>query len=273
MADERTAGAYVRLGEPDSTPERASASGSGSGSGGEPQPQPQREEVAVAQPPSQPEAVAETSQVRVDDDDSAFSLKMMGSAMFARISFFPTLMYNMMMERMTARRWYDRIDDSVILGALPFTSMTEELKIKENVRGVVSMNESYELRLFSNNRESWAEQNIKFLQLATTDIFAAPCQDKLMQGVKFINRFLPRESKILDSANEDNHINAGTVYVHCKAGRTRSATLVGCYLMMKHNWTPDEAVAHMKEKRPHVLLHTMQWDALGIFYKENILNR
>lgn len=26
-----------------------------------------------------------------------------------------------------------------------------------------------------------------------------------------------------------------TVYVHCKAGRTRSATLVGCYLMMVNN--------------------------------------
>ena len=25
-----------------------------------------------------------------------------------------------------------------------------------------------------------------------------------------------------------------SVYVHCKAGRTRSATLVGCYLMQKN---------------------------------------
>ena len=30
-----------------------------------------------------------------------------------------------------------------------------------------------------------------------------------------------------------------SVYVHCKAGRTRSATLVGCYLMQKNGWDWD----------------------------------
>lgn len=44
--------------------------------------------------------------------------------MFARVSFYPTLFYNVMMEKVTARRWYDRIDDNLILGALPFRSMS-----------------------------------------------------------------------------------------------------------------------------------------------------
>lgn len=47
--------------------------------------------------------------------------------MFARVSFYPTLLYNVFMEKVTARRWYDRIDDSMILGALPFRSMTDEV--------------------------------------------------------------------------------------------------------------------------------------------------
>lgn len=70
-----------------------------------------------------------------------------------------------------------------------------------------------------------------FLQLATTDIFEAPCQKKLVDGVEFINRYLPSNEKI-PGLPGDNIANSGTVYVHCKAGRTRSATLVGCYLMM-----------------------------------------
>lgn len=47
--------------------------------------------------------------------------------MFARVTFYPTLVYNVFMERVSARRWYDRIDDNMILGALPFRSMTDEV--------------------------------------------------------------------------------------------------------------------------------------------------
>lgn len=82
--------------------------------------------------------------------------------------------------------------------------------------------------------QKWKEYGVDFLQLATTDIFEAPCQKKLMNGVEFINKFLPNGSKIPGiTSNNTNSSNCnGTVYVHCKAGRTRSATLVGCYLMM-----------------------------------------
>lgn len=79
--------------------------------------------------------------------------------------------------------------------------------------------------------QKWKELKVEFLQLATTDIFEAPCQQKLRNGVSFINRFLPTESKISGFESEQS-VNSGTVYVHCKAGRTRSATLVGCYLMV-----------------------------------------
>lgn len=47
--------------------------------------------------------------------------------MFARITFYPTLFYNVMMERFTDRRWYDRIDETVLLGALPFQGMTAKV--------------------------------------------------------------------------------------------------------------------------------------------------
>lgn len=47
--------------------------------------------------------------------------------MFARVSFYPTLLYNVLMEKATARNWYDRIDDNVILGALPFRSQANDV--------------------------------------------------------------------------------------------------------------------------------------------------
>mgnify|MGYP006952295240 CR=1 FL=1 len=47
--------------------------------------------------------------------------------MFARVTFYPSLLYNIFMERFTDRRWYDRIDETVILGALPFQKMTNQV--------------------------------------------------------------------------------------------------------------------------------------------------
>nr|CAD7430053.1 unnamed protein product [Timema monikensis] len=175
--------------------------------------------------------------------------------MIARVSFYPTLLYNVLMEKLTSRRWYDRIDETVILGALPFANTAQKLINKEKVRAVVSMNEDYELQVFSLDGEGWSKLGVQFLQLSTTDIFEAPDQEKLRRGVDFINTC------------------GGNVYVHCKAGRTRSATLVGCYLMKKHSWEPEKAVQLMKFRRPHILLRSKQWQALNIFFADNIAGK
>lgn len=58
--------------------------------------------------------------------------------MFARASFYPTLLYNVVMERLTTRMWYDRIDETVILGALPFRSITE--KVSARIFNFLSVN-------------------------------------------------------------------------------------------------------------------------------------
>lgn len=190
--------------------------------------------------------------------------------MFARVTFYPTLLYNIFMEKITSRNWYDRIDETVILGALPFRTMTKQLINEENVKAVVSMNEDYELSFLSNTEKDWKKHNVQFLQLSTTDIFEAPSQKKLEMGVDFINKFSGKNDKLQDNNYNDDTKESGTVYVHCKAGRTRSATLVGCYLITKYGWTPEEAVDYMKSKRRHILLHTAQWHALRVFYQTHI---
>ena len=198
----------------------------------------------------------------------------LGEKMFARVTFYPTLLYNVLMEKVSSRNWYDRIDEVVVLGALPFRGITKQLITEENIKGVISMNEDYELRLLSNSEKEWKMNNVEFLQLSTTDIFHSPAQEKLECGVNFINKFRNTSVKLNDSGfTNKTYCHPGSVYVHCKAGRTRSATLVGCYLMMKNQWTPEEAVAYMTQKRPHILLHTAQWNALRLFYKNNVRNK
>ncbi|UYV75133.1 PTPMT1 [Cordylochernes scorpioides] len=175
--------------------------------------------------------------------------------MLARLSFYPTLFYNVMMKQISLREWYNRIDETVVLGALPFRSTSKKLIEEEDVKNVVSMNEDYELRLWVPTQEEWGQHGVKFLQLQTIDMFHAPCQTKLRRGVDFI----------LDALQQQQ-----SVYVHCKAGRTRSATLVGCYLMQRHSWTPDQAVELMRSKRPHILLGPKQWEALRVYHQDNV---
>ena len=61
--------------------------------------------------------------------------------MFARVTFYPSLLYNVLMEKVTSRRWYDRIDDNVILGALPFRAMTEQVLFTINLAASLSVYE------------------------------------------------------------------------------------------------------------------------------------
>lgn len=47
--------------------------------------------------------------------------------MFARATFYPSLLYNVFMEKVSQRNWYDRIDENVILGALPFRNLSQKV--------------------------------------------------------------------------------------------------------------------------------------------------
>lgn len=43
----------------------------------------------------------------------------MASKVLARLCFFPTLCFNVIASKFTSRTWYNRIDDNVVLGAIP----------------------------------------------------------------------------------------------------------------------------------------------------------
>lgn len=47
------------------------------------------------------------------------------------------------------------------------------------------------------------------------------------------------------------HIMEGhSIFIHCIAGVSRSATIVAAYLMMYYSWSAYEALSYIKEKRP-----------------------
>lgn len=116
------------------------------------------------------------------------------------------------------------------------------------------MNENFELHYPVVNAKQWSEMGVQYLQLNTPDILHAPSQQQLRDGVQFImeqtngdfelKRSDTYETVITSTSipwkiNWHNRLhswsdesdNTGSVYIHCKAGRTRSATLVACYLI------------------------------------------
>ncbi|OTF71421.1 hypothetical protein BLA29_008512 [Euroglyphus maynei] len=84
-----------------------------------------------------------------------------------------------------------------------------------------------------------------------------------------INWPIKNNGRIIDIIDEDykqmNEIPT-TTYVHCKAGRTRSATLVACYLMKQYQLTPTIAVQELQKYRRQILLQRKQLQALDEFY-------
>jgi len=175
------------------------------------------------------------------------------SGALARLLFYPTLAYNVLMEKVSARRWFDRVDDTVILGALPFRSMTAQLVEAENVRGVVTMNEQYETKYFCNSAEEWRAVGVEQLQLSTVDLTGVPSLENLRRGVEFTLRHRER---------------GASVYVHCKAGRSRSATLVAAYLIRLHCCSPEEACQKLASVRPHILIRASQLEMLRRYHQQ-----
>nr|CAG4647506.1 EOG090X0GSS [Megafenestra aurita]SVE92735.1 EOG090X0GSS [Megafenestra aurita] len=178
------------------------------------------------------------------------------SSIVARALFFPSLAYNVVMEKVSGRQWYNYVDNNVILGALPLRHKIQELVDQKKINAIVSLNEDYEVKYLTNQPEEWDQLGVENIRFSVVDMFEAPPQSMLIEGVDFINK---------------NVDKGGVVYVHCKAGRSRSATLVCCYLMKRNSWTPEQAISHLKSVRPHILLSSNKLEALQMFYTNEIL--
>jgi len=150
---------------------------------------------------------------------------------YARSAFYPTLGWNYLLGRVIGvRNWWDPIDSHVIVGAYPFASFVPEMHA-DGVRAVVNTCEEYEGPV-----AQYARHGIEQLRIPTTD-FTHPKLEDIQRAVEFTQE----------------HAEAGRgVYIHCKAGRARSATVAICWLMKYRGMTMDEAQAALLAARPHI---------------------
>ncbi|KAE8798168.1 putative dual specificity protein phosphatase DSP8 [Hordeum vulgare] len=167
----------------------------------------------------------------------------------ARALFYPTLLYNVVRSKVQAEfRWWDEVDQFVLLGAVPFRRDVPRLQ-KLGVHGVVTLNEPFETLVpssvykASNSQIIICSRGIDHLVIPTRDYMFAPSPVDISQAVDFIHR---------------NASHGRMTYIHCKAGRGRSTTIVLCYLVKYKNMTPTTAFEHVRSKRARVLLTRSQ---------------
>jgi atypical dual specificity phosphatase len=168
---------------------------------------------------------------------------------------YPTLFYGVALEYAGLRKWYTRFDDHCILGAMPMRRNYKEIVAKENVKAVLTLNQDHEL-LYSLPKAEWTKMNIDYKQIGINDYVGLPSLEQIAEGVEFISKHT--------SCNN-------TVYVHCKAGRYRSALFVACYLMHSRNMKPEEAVEYIRNLRPNVILHRVKQTVIMKTYYDGLI--
>ncbi|KAB1209252.1 putative dual specificity protein phosphatase DSP8 [Morella rubra] len=167
----------------------------------------------------------------------------------ARILFYPTLLYNVLRNKMEAEfRWWDEVDQFLLLGAVPFPKDVPRLK-QLGVGGVITLNEPYETLVPTS---LYHAHEIDHLVIPTRDYLFAPSFVDINRAVDFIHL---------------NTFRGKTTYVHCKAGRGRSTTIVLCYLVRYKHMTPVDALEYVRSRRPRVLLAPSQWKAVQEYSK------
>lgn len=143
--------------------------------------------------------------------------------------------------------WYNEIiPGKLILGAIPLKNYDHiDILVKqEGVKSVLSLVEQFEFKdsLFSEpvSETDWSAAGVAQYLIQTPDFKPLSLND-IHDSVEYLRNQISKNRK---------------VYVHCKAGKGRSATIVACYLLKygnsKHNLainSSERAIAHLKSLR------------------------
>jgi atypical dual specificity phosphatase len=159
--------------------------------------------------------------------------------------------------------WWNEIDDKLLLGAIPIQEKNHLQKIP--AKAVLTLLEEFELEnrwpfTTAVSADEWEKKGVPTLRIGAVDIEGVKLEE-IDQGVEFIR------AQISDGR---------PVYVHCKAGVGRSATVVACYLLKyglangKKFFSPEEVSAYVVEKRDQVLLHQPHRKAAIVRFFESL---
>ena len=129
------------------------------------------------------------------------------------------------------------------LGCLPTTSDVKTLH-EIGIEYVVNMCAEYR-----GPRQTYRKYNIEQLHLPTIDS-TSPSIKSIEKAMKFMNEAYIKKKKI---------------FVHCKTGMARSATIVLCHLVANENMLVEDALKLIKQTRSEVTTTIVDYDSVKLF--------
>jgi atypical dual specificity phosphatase len=149
-----------------------------------------------------------------------------------RVGYWPSLLAGRLMYALGLWRQWDAVDEHVLLGAIPVWGDLRRLRAL-GVTAVVNLCEE-----FPGQPARLAALGMTQLHLPTLD-YHCPSLDDINTALDFIRR------RLADRPGEK-------IYVHCKAGRGRSAAVALCYLMASRGLGAADAARLIRQIRPLV---------------------
>ena len=142
--------------------------------------------------------------------------------------------------------WWNEITPNIVLGAIPLAEQADALR-DSGITAQLTMLEECEtepglIRMWDcpNHHET----------IHAPDFRGVPAE-MIERGVEWVRRQVEA---------------GGKVYIHCKAGRGRSATIVVAYLMRYHGMNFAQAYAFVRERRPQINLNQNQQRAITTWF-------
>lgn len=119
------------------------------------------------------------------------------------------------------------------------------LPLDNKVEAILSINEDYELNSVTIagppvSPEEWKKEDVQHHQICAVD-FVPPSHSVLEEGADWMKSHI-----------EEKHV----VYVHCKSGIGRSASVVAAYYMKHRQMTAADAVEFIRRQRGEIFKAT-----------------
>ncbi|MCB1082187.1 MAG: dual specificity protein phosphatase family protein [Chlamydiia bacterium] len=121
---------------------------------------------------------------------------------------------------------------------------------------VISVLEDFEMEVGYFNtpvsHANWNQKGITTTQISAPDFYGLSAEN-IRLGVNDLRLALSRGE---------------VVYIHCKAGRGRSASIVVAYLMEDHGYSLEQAISFVKQYRPDINLNEEQQQAIKNYFSD-----
>ncbi len=167
-----------------------------------------------------------------------------GSTAWKQVRYAISMLYT----ELTQEHWWDRIGDlKLFLGAIPLYDKGHLQQLLElRVNHVISLLEPFELDgtlwHFPVSPGMWQKNGVETSFIRAED-YNGLTFAQLHEGIELLHR----------------ELSAGkAVYIHCKGGRGRSASVVIGYLMRYHHMSFEQAHTYVKHYRPRINLNPKQ---------------